>query len=278
MFFMRKKEGRKKEEAKRDVPKKEGRATKGTPKQKIRNASGKLKKGVAKRSEKADSEERTSHAEGAANRGDATPTIPVARPAPKTSEIRERLRDGWLKALITFELVGKPREHIEETLKAYLANIKNDSRILGLKEEYADAMELEDGLFSAFCEFETLVEDLEALTWLAINFMPASIELLEPGRPSLESRTVTNWYNDLLSKLHETSNVLREERGVNRHLTEALNALIKNGILACVRSGEKSPKALQEWLGIPEEQLAPFLQHLVEKKRLVERNGAYALP
>ncbi len=192
-------------------------------------------------------------------------------------EIRERQKEGWIRALITFELVGKPKEHIERTLRAYLENIKNDGRIVTITEEYADALEHEDGLFSAFCETEAIVEDLETFTWLAVNFMPASIEVIEPEQVPVLARVVTNWYNDLLSKLHETSNILREERAVNQHLTESLNALIKNSVLSALRDGPKGTPELEKLTGIRKEQLAPFIANLLEKKRMVQRGKTYAL-
>jgi len=200
------------------------------------------------------------------------------KPQPlKPSEIKERIAQGWLRAFITFELAGKPREHIEQTLRAFIVNIKNDPRVVSISEEYADAMEHDDGMFSAFVELEALVKDFETLTWLAINFMPASIEVLEPEDLHIESGIVTGWYNDLLAKLHEVSNVLREERAVNAHLTEAMNALIKNIIFSAVRSGAKTQKEISAIAGIPPEQLDPFFTFLVEKKRLTEKNGKYSL-
>ena len=60
------------------------------------------------------------------------------KPKPKEglteAQIKEQLSEGWLRVLITFELVGKPREHIEATIKSYLANIKQDKRIKAIKE------------------------------------------------------------------------------------------------------------------------------------------------
>lgn len=208
-----------------------------------------------------------------------TATEPAPKPAkPKEALLRERLADGWIRVLTTFEVAGKPKEHVEETIKAYLANIKSDGRVLTIKEEYGETEEQEDGVFSAFCELEAAVYDLETLTWLAVNFMPAAIEILEPDRPSIEARNITNWYNDLLAKLHEVSNVLREERVVNAGMTKSLNALIKNAIVASLGSGQKTAEQLQGTVGIHQEQLEPFLKHLLEKKTIVQRGKAYALP
>lgn len=194
------------------------------------------------------------------------------------AEIREHLKGGWLKVLITFELVGKPKEHIEQTLKAYLLNIKGDSRVLSINEDFADAIQLEDGLFSTFCEFEGLVQDLEVLTWLAVNFMPASIELLEPSELKLEARVLNNWYNDLMAKLHETSNVVREERAVNKHLTKSLNALIQNAIILSLKEDAKEMKELEKSIGIQKKQLQPFIDHLRKKEKIIEEKGVYSLP
>ncbi len=206
---------------------------------------------------------------------------PEEQKGPETlteSKVKEKLADGWIRALVTFELVGKPREHIENTLKSYLANIKNDSRIMTIREEFADAIEQDDGFFSAFCEYECVVETMEVMTWLAINFMPASIEILDPEHIKLEGRIIGNWFNDLLAKLHEVSNVLREERGVNAHITQGMNALIKNAIVLALKGGEKTSKQLEKVLGIPAKQLEPFLTHLVDKGGIIQKNNKYALP
>jgi hypothetical protein len=206
------------------------------------------------------------------------PAQPAPVQPPKPNDIKNKMSQGWLRAIIVFELAGKPREHIEQTMRAYIENIKTDGRVLSLKEDYADAIEHEDGIFSTFVEMEAIVEDLETCTWLAINFMPASIEVMEPESVTFEARHITNWYNDLLSKLHELSGILRQERSVNAHLTEAMNALIKNGLLSAVRDGEKTGKELQAMTGILEEQLEPFLKHLVEKGRLAKDDEKYKLP
>ncbi|MBR9693264.1 hypothetical protein GOV07_05055 [Candidatus Woesearchaeota archaeon] len=204
------------------------------------------------------------------------------KPKPKEglteAQIKEQLSEGWLRVLITFELVGKPREHIEATIKSYLANIKQDKRIKAIKEEFAEAIEMDDGLFSTFCEFETMVENMEVLTWLAVNFMPASIEILSPDKLTLDSRVIVNWVNDLLAKLHEVSNVLREERAVNAHVTKGMNALIKNSILAALKTGELTPADLEKIVGIQAAQLVPFLENLLEKGTIIQKNKKYSLP
>ncbi len=196
----------------------------------------------------------------------------------KESEIRERLRQGWLRAIVTFEVAGKPKEHVEESLDKYLENIRTDSRIVFLEEEREEAIAHEDGMFSAFSESELLIHGLETFTWLCVNFSPASIEVIEPDQFSIPAREVTNWLNDLLAKVHSISSEFRDHVGTREHLTLAMNQLIKNAILLSLRQGPKPAERIAGDTGIEAEQLAPFLEHM-EKKGAIERSGEnYALP
>jgi hypothetical protein len=191
----------------------------------------------------------------------------------KDSQIREHISKGWVRALITFEVVGKPKKHIEQALAEYIDNIKKDERIIMLKEEREDAIEHEDGMFSTFSECEMLAKGLETFTWLCINFSPASIEILEPEELRIEERELTNWLNDLLSMVHEIGTNYRSVKSAKDHLTVALNELIKNSIMLSLKSGPLDEKALAAGIGIEATQLAPFLKFLVEKQR-IQKNGA----
>ena len=195
----------------------------------------------------------------------------------KESQIREHTSKGWIRTIITFEIVGKPAGHVEKALTEYLENIKKDDRIIMLREEHEPAIEHEDGMFSAFCESEMLVKDLETFTWLCINFSPASVEILEPDDLVIEARNLTNWINDLVSRLHEISTGYRTMSAAREHLTIALNELIQNSILLSLRSGEKTAEDISKDSGVYTEQLAPFLKHLTDKGKITVTGKRYTL-
>jgi hypothetical protein len=196
----------------------------------------------------------------------------------KESQVREHLAKGWIRAIVTFEIVGKPKAHIEQALTGYLENIKQDHRIMFLKEDREEAIEHEDGMFSSFCEAELLVQNLDTFNWLCINFSPASVEIIAPDELVIPAREVTNWLNDLLSKVHEIGTNYRSHKAANEHLVIAMNQLIQNIILLTLRTGTKTVKDLERETGILDEQLGPFLKHLAEKGEIDELGGAYALP
>ncbi len=193
----------------------------------------------------------------------------------KESQIREHMQKGWIRCIITFEVVGKPAKHVDEALTAYIENIKKDHRIIVLAEERAPVEEADEKLFSAFSEEEVIVKNLETLTWLSINFSPASIEILEPDELVLPARDVTNWLNDLIANMHEIGASMRGHKNSADHLTIAMNQLIQNSIIMCVKYGGKNEAQISGELGIHHEQIVPFLEHMVQKKKISVQEGIY---
>ncbi len=193
----------------------------------------------------------------------------------KAKEIKEHIQDDWIQAQVIFELAGNPKEHIEETLREYMNNIQEDSRVKILEKEYADAKEQEDGVWSAFVETELLATGLDTLTWLAFNFMPASIEIIEPERMEFTNDQLMTWLNDLLAKLHEVNTAMVNEKQKSSSVTKSMNALIKNSILVCLDSGEKTEDEIQDLLGIHKDQLQPFFENLEEKGMIQKKEDKW---
>ena len=196
----------------------------------------------------------------------------------KESELREKMKNGWIHAIATFEIAGKPKQHVEESLDKYLENIQKDERIIIVQEEREEAIEHDDGIFSAFAELDIIVESLETFTWLCLNFSPASIEIIEPDVLKIQARDLTNWLNDLLSKLHEVASEIRTERGSKEHLVVGMNQLIKNSIILALESEPASQEELSKKIGVVGEQMEQFLTHLEEKGKIVSEDGTYRLP
>jgi len=182
-----------------------------------------------------------------------------------------------LRAIVTFEVAGKPKEHVETSLDKYLKNIEKDDRITIEHQDREEAIEHDDGMWSVFSECELVVKDLETITWLCINFSPASVEILDPDELTMEARDVTNWFNDLLSKLHEVSANYRNQQGANEHLVLAMNQLIQNAILLALKRGKKTEKELEKDTGISGVQMEPFLAHLVKLKKVRKDGETYTV-
>ncbi|MFC1648755.1 hypothetical protein ACFL1B_04825 [Nanoarchaeota archaeon] len=193
----------------------------------------------------------------------------------KKKEIKEKISEGWIRIDMLFELVGNPKEHVEQLLQSYMTNIKTDSGVLVINEDYGDAEEIGDGLFSTFVEADMLVHGLDKLTWLSFNFSPASIEIKEPIKFDIGAAELQNWVNDLLSKLHEVGAMSQQIASQNKLLVKNMNRVIKNSVMLCISLGFDTPKEIEDKTGIPYKQLKPFFEALMREGRLKLHENKY---
>jgi len=189
-------------------------------------------------------------------------------------EIKEHLEKGYVHVNVIYEMIGNPKEHIEKTLRLFLENIERDPDIITLKKDFEETMELEEkGLFSTAAEVEYLILGIEKITWLAFNFMPASIEILGPKELTFTEKDFTNWLNDLLSKLHEVNTVHAALRNEHQALVRNVNALVRNNVILALDKPMTAAE-IGKKVGIPTKQLLPFLEAMVKEGKL-EHKGKH---
>ena len=200
----------------------------------------------------------------------------------KSSEIKKLIEEGYLKIRVIFEIVGRPKEHVEQTLKAYIENIKTkESTIHVLSEDYEPAEELKDedkeGLFGVMAEVEMLVPDIQKLTWLAINFSPASVEILEPDKIILDQRSAGEWITDMLARLHEIGLFQKSISSQNEGLIRNFNAMTRNAIILCLQDGEKDINYISKKIGMANEHTEKFLEALQKENKIKKEKNSYYL-
>ena len=193
----------------------------------------------------------------------------------KEKEIKEWVTKGHILTRVIVEMAGNPKEHVEESLKKYVDALKEDPDYIFMKDYYAPAEE-NDGVWSTFYESEVLVANFEKLNILSFNLGPASIEILEPESFNITQKQMTDWYNDLLSKIHEVSVTIKNLTSENQLLKVNLNKCIKN----CIILALNEPKTMNEVVakvGIDKEHLQPFMDSLVKEKNVVLEHDKYRL-
>jgi hypothetical protein len=146
-----------------------------------------------------------------------------------------------------------------------------------VKEELGECEETEGKLWSTFAETEILIKNLDTFIWLSINFMPASIEVLEPENLSFKNRELQNWLNDLLARLHEVNVGVIALKSQKESLILGMNTLIRNAIILSLDKA-KTAKDIGDKIGIDSKQLAPFLEAMIKEKKLVKKDNLYSKP
>ncbi len=119
-------------------------------------------------------------------------------------------------ARVVVEVAGFPKEHIEQVMSKVANNIKEKFEVV--KSEIFDSVELKDkmaGFWSIFSEIEIKFDDINAITVFCFEYMPSSIEILDPEELSFESMTFGGFLNDLLARLHEYDMVVKNLQAEN---------------------------------------------------------------
>ena len=188
--------------------------------------------------------------------------------------VREKLEKGYLMINTIIEIVGKPKEHVEETLRLVLKQLREEKGVDVLGGKVHEP-KTQDAFFSTFAELNILVKDFSTLIGLCFNYMPSSVEIVEPAQFKLKPNEVANLYNDLLGRLHEIDMRLKSTNAANMLLDQNLYNLLKNAVIIALASGSKTVGELSVHVGINEQQLEAFLARFVQEKVIKQEGHQY---
>jgi len=196
-----------------------------------------------------------------------------------SKEIRQKIEEEkYIHINVMFEVVGKPKEHVETAIKNYVGTLKTDEDIVIIKEDVEEAAQQQDDVWSTIAEIEMLVKNLNKLTWLCLNFMPASVEIMSPETLIFKARDLTNWLNDMLAKNHEVSFMSQHIGQQNKVMLKSINALVRNFILMCVDSKINDPNTISKKTGIGKKDLEPVFEAMIKEKILKKEKNMYVRP
>jgi hypothetical protein len=179
-----------------------------------------------------------------------------------------------IKAVL--EIIGKPKEYIEQKMKDYVQKIKQDEQLMLIEDKISDAKQQEK-VWSVFGEIELVIKGVPNLVAFCIDYMPASIEVIKPEKFEFEDRIFTGVVNDILSKLHETDMISKTVATENKFLKRNMNGLIRNTLLILVKFGINDLEKISKATGIEQNEIRLFIDKLVEENRIKEDNGIYSI-
>ncbi len=186
----------------------------------------------------------------------------------------DNIHKGKLLVSFVLEMVGKPKEHVEETLKDFVEKLKEDESLDFVKSEIAEAKPLGKG-FSAYAELEIWIKGMEKVFAFCLDAMPTSVEIIEPPEFRLKSTDLSNMLNDLQAKLHEVDLLVKQLRIKNKLIEENGNKLLQNFITWTIQKTNKTADQIAKDVGMKEEHLKPFLEAMVSAKLLEMVDGRW---
>lgn len=137
-------------------------------------------------------------------------------------------------ARIIVEVLGSPKEHVETTIKEIITKLETESGIRMIKQRTYEAEEQKGTkLWSTFSEVEFQAEGLKNLTEICFNYMPSSIEIIEPAGMDIDLSVVSDFMNDLLARIHKYDMILKNLHAENMVMKHDIN-LIKEAAKAAI--------------------------------------------
>jgi hypothetical protein len=123
----------------------------------------------------------------------------------------------WLKTRIVVELLGKPLEHMQNTILLLGENFCNNlPEVKVTKRSVRPPVAVENTeLFSAFVEFEADVKELATLIGIIFDYLPSSVEIIEPEEISDLTFNINGLLNDLALKMHQYDHIVKQLKAQN---------------------------------------------------------------
>lgn len=128
----------------------------------------------------------------------------------KDEKVKDMETHG-IKAVLILEVLGRPPEHLVETLNNLAKEIDKEKGVNVLSKKINDPIELKERkeFFSSFAEIEVEVEDILYLAVLMFKYMPAHVEVVEPELIALTNNGWTDILSELTRRLHGYDEVAR---------------------------------------------------------------------
>ena len=138
-------------------------------------------------------------------------------------------------ASLIIEVIGKPPEHLIETLENIIGNVDGEKGVQVKSKKIREPALIKDSkeFYTTFAEIEVEVEDILYLVILMFKYMPAHIEILYPDLIALTSHGWNDILNELTRRLHGYDEIAKVLQIQNKQLQQKLQEVLE---------GQKSKK------------------------------------
>jgi hypothetical protein len=189
-------------------------------------------------------------------------------------------KDQKIVARVIIEMMGSPKKHIEDTLQMYIDKIGEDYKNIKIIEENRSKAEKEnkdEKLYKIYTELEIESKGIENLVWFCFDFMPSSVEIIEPAEIIYDQHDFTDFLNDLQAKLHNHDSVIKNLSAENQVIKKNGMTLIKNIVMLQLKIGKNDSETLATNAGVPVDHMEKFLEGLIKEGKIKKDKDFYSL-
>jgi hypothetical protein len=131
-----------------------------------------------------------------------------------------------IKTRAILEIMGAPKEHVEKTMSLVLGKVKDNKDMHVYIEKTSEPAQVEGRPYwSMFTELEIGFKDEDGVMGFCFDFMPSSIEIIEPMDFKFKKDTLENLFNDLVARLHHYDMMIKNIHAQNMILKQDMEKL-----------------------------------------------------
>jgi len=189
-------------------------------------------------------------------------------------QIREKISEGYVHVRAILEIVGKPKKYVEDALQDHLKKIKTDKNF-EITTETVEPAEEQEGFFSTFAEIEVLVKNTNSVLSLCFDYMPSSVEILEPQEIVLNNSVFSGLLNDMQTRLHVLNTGMLQMKDQNKFYIKNTAVLLRNFLVVLLSSRPMTVDQLQPFLGVKKDDILKILNVLITEKKIKKEGDTF---
>ena len=174
-----------------------------------------------------------------------------------------------ITAIIVFEMMGRPPEHIKATLEKLLDTIGEEKTVvikkrtvhkpkkMDNKDKHGNPIVTEGEIFSTFAEIEIEAEGIMTILTIAFKYMPAHIEIIYPENFSLDNVDFNMIVNEILARIHNYDAIAKSALMNNQVLASKINELLQTQAQQSIDQNKKKLTPMEISYGKKDEEIKP---------------------
>ena len=130
------------------------------------------------------------------------------------------------------EVAGRPAEHLKAALGEHIGvlNKVNDIEVHSIKISEPREIENSEGMLTCFAEADFECDSFARLSETMFDFMPSSVEVIEPSRVNLSMAEATDLLNNISGRMHRYDELAKVAGEKLRQMGVALEQAQARGV------------------------------------------------
>jgi len=129
-----------------------------------------------------------------------------------------------VRSVMIVEMAGKPASLVKEKLTEHIGILEKvkDVTVHSIKVSEPRLIENSPGIYTCFTEADFEIPSFSRLTETMFDFMPSSIEVIEPGKVTMDSNEASAMLNNLSGRLHRYDEIAKVAKSRVQQLAKQL--------------------------------------------------------